>query len=447
MKLKRFLLRYFPPGIILEYHARNGDLETKTIDLLDLAPNTEVDPLVKQIVRDEPLIPESIKDTLQKMIFKLIEKGTDSASQRFTLYKVLRGHQLPLTSCLFNKSGSKVITGSFDRSCRAWDTLTGEELLVLNGHNDLIYAIAFNNPFGDKIATASFDRIARLWDANTGDCIHALKGHQKEITCLSFNHLSTILATGSADFSVKLWDVEVGLEIRSLVEHTGEITSLCFSSESERLLTGSFDTTAKLWDVARGRCLYTLSGHGSEIKTKQFQDGQRGYISVARFDVRDQFCLTASLDGTCKLWRSKTGRLVETLRQHHQHPVLDACFNRTGHKLASCSSDCTAVVYNLQRPMDLEGKVTITVCCRLVGHEKEVSKVQFSPNGQKVLTASADKTCRIWSMTGTCLQVLEGHGDEILNCSFNYDGDCIITGSKDNTCRIWKDVTLALEEQ
>jgi len=36
MKLKRFLLRYYPPGIILEYLRSNGSYETKSIDLLNL---------------------------------------------------------------------------------------------------------------------------------------------------------------------------------------------------------------------------------------------------------------------------------------------------------------------------------------------------------------------------------------------------------------------------
>jgi len=36
MKLKKFLLRYYPPGIILEYEKTNGDPETKSIDLLNL---------------------------------------------------------------------------------------------------------------------------------------------------------------------------------------------------------------------------------------------------------------------------------------------------------------------------------------------------------------------------------------------------------------------------
>lgn len=37
MKLKRFLLRYYPPGILLEYVKTNGDRETKSIDLLNLS--------------------------------------------------------------------------------------------------------------------------------------------------------------------------------------------------------------------------------------------------------------------------------------------------------------------------------------------------------------------------------------------------------------------------
>ena len=38
MKLKKFLLRYYPPGILLEYVRNNGEVETKSIDLLNLSP-------------------------------------------------------------------------------------------------------------------------------------------------------------------------------------------------------------------------------------------------------------------------------------------------------------------------------------------------------------------------------------------------------------------------
>ena len=37
MRLKRFLLRYFPPGVILEYERRDGSRNSKVIDLLQLS--------------------------------------------------------------------------------------------------------------------------------------------------------------------------------------------------------------------------------------------------------------------------------------------------------------------------------------------------------------------------------------------------------------------------
>ena len=56
-------------------------------------------------------------------------------------------------------------------------------------------------------------------------------------------------------------------------------------------------------------------------------------------------------------------------------------------------------------------------------------QITFNPQGTSVLTASADKTARLWDPeTGSCKQVLEGHSDEIFSCAFNYEGNTIITG-------------------
>ena len=69
---------------------------------------------------------------------------------------------MPLTNCVFNKSGDRFITGSYDRLCKIWDSQTGNELLTLSGHENVVYALAFNNPFGDKILTGSFDKTAKV---------------------------------------------------------------------------------------------------------------------------------------------------------------------------------------------------------------------------------------------------------------------------------------------
>lgn len=78
---------------------------------------------------------------------------------------------MPLTNCAFNKSGDKFITGSYDNTCIVWDTATGEELITLNGHRNVIFALSFNKPFSDLIATGSFDKTCRIWDSGSGECL------------------------------------------------------------------------------------------------------------------------------------------------------------------------------------------------------------------------------------------------------------------------------------
>lgn len=90
------------------------------------------------------------------LLTELIEKLGSNETSDFFLFKILRAHILPLTNCAFNKSGDKFITGSYDRTCKVWNTISGDELLTLEGHRNVVYAIAFNNPYGDKIITGSF---------------------------------------------------------------------------------------------------------------------------------------------------------------------------------------------------------------------------------------------------------------------------------------------------
>lgn len=107
---------------------------------------------------------------LLQLVQKLQAKLTEDASQpEFKLMKVVsNAHVLPLTNCAFNKSGDRFITGSYDQTCKVWDTFSGDQLLSLEGHDSVVYALAFNNPFGDSILTGSFDRTAKLWNASTG---------------------------------------------------------------------------------------------------------------------------------------------------------------------------------------------------------------------------------------------------------------------------------------
>jgi dynein assembly factor with WDR repeat domains 1 len=119
---------------------------------------------------------------------------------------------------------------------------------TLEGHKNVVYAIAFNNPYGDKIITGSFDKTCKVWATESGEALHTLRGHQKEIVCLAFSPQGDLIATGSMDHTAKLWDVETGVELCTLAGHSAEIVSLHFNTEGDRVITGTIPIiTVAVW--------------------------------------------------------------------------------------------------------------------------------------------------------------------------------------------------------
>jgi WD40 repeat protein/TPR repeat protein len=74
----------------------------------------------------------------------------------------------------------------------------------------------------------------------------------------------------------------------------------------------------------------------------------------------------------------------------------------------------------------------------LTGHTAYVHDVAYSPDGLRIVTASNDRTARIWdARTGVQLLVLTGHAKEVRSAVYSPDGTEILTGSLDGTARTW----------
>jgi WD40 repeat protein len=74
----------------------------------------------------------------------------------------------------------------------------------------------------------------------------------------------------------------------------------------------------------------------------------------------------------------------------------------------------------------------------LRGHTGSVYSASFSPDGKWVVTASMDKTARVWeAATGKLVAELRGHTDEVYNAAFSPDGKFVVTASRDGTARVW----------
>ncbi len=117
----------------------------------------------------------------------------------------------------------------------------------------------------------------------------------------------------------------------------------------------------------------------------------------------------------------------------HCDVVLSAVYSPDGTRIVTASFDKTARIW------DARTGVQLTV---LAGHGEIVVSAGYSPDGLRIVTASADKTARIWdAQTGAQLAVLSGHGDRVNSAAYSPDGTRIVTASADKTARIWDTLT------
>ena len=73
---------------------------------------------------------------------------------------------------------------------------------------------------------------------------------------------------------------------------------------------------------------------------------------------------------------------------------------------------------------------------RLQRHTDIVWSANFSPDGSKIVTASDDKTSRVWDVNGNLIKELRGQ-DIFFNANFSPDGRKVVTASRDNTAQVW----------
>lgn len=252
-------------------------------------------------------------------------------------------------------SGARLTAALDDASIQIWNLKTGNNALFDFPPGETTGAVAWS-PDGSKLVAINGNSPA-VCSAITGDILYVYYGNTSAILTLAWSPDGTWIATGCTDGNVQVWDATTGLTQVTYSGHRAEVNAVSWSPDSRYIASASSDGTVQIWEATTGKRLFTWKGHAGSVNTVAWQPGTS---LLARNEFR---IASGGADATVQVWavsaKGKGG-------QHGQATTVPT----------------------------IQGDVLL-----YRGHSAQVTAVSWSPDGQRIASASADGTVQLWQAT------------------------------------------------
>jgi WD40 repeat protein len=404
----------------------------------------------------------------------------------------------------FSPDGRHIVTASYDKTARIWDAETGK--LLTTFHPDAPVRSAEFSPDGRYVVTVCWDYEfnTRIWDlTREKEAFPPLK-HTSYPTHASFSPQGHHIVTSGANGVICLWDLagnswiapsvpvfysrdgNVFATITHNAVHvsdatatnapsrdivlSGQVHDIIFDRDGKRLMTisiqraeaGTISKVAQLWDVSTGKSNGPPFSYGHSTVEASLSDGGQRLVTI---------------DGnTVQVWDAAKGKPLFSLK--HSFKVSEALFNPDTTRLVT-TSEKNAYLWDAITGKDIcvfehvskaghtefspNGRYLVTCCSegslakryaqlwdgrtgKKIGgafwHNDGVIWASFSPQSDRIVTASEDRSAMIWdTTTGRKLTRPLVHNDHVLQASFSPDGRWVATCCADDTVRLWDAAT------
>jgi WD40 repeat protein len=308
-----------------------------------------------------------------------------------------RDHTDTITSLAATTDG-RVISGSNDKTIKVWDLGVEEvrHLFTLNGHrNRISFVAASPNNKNKYLFSGSSDKTLKIWNIESRNEVP----HPKPWSGIAYDALlistygilaileifiiinldypnifSTYLSFFLLFLLSYLYHLVVGLVDRANFDWDSKIV---VTPDSKKIISASRDGTIKVWDIETRRQLFTLKGHTD-------------WITSVAVTSNDKYLISGSKDKTLKVWDLETQSNSTTIEVYSS--VTAVAITPDGSKAISGSPGGVLKVWALKLGRADRAIATIN------GHRNAVEAIAVTADGKRFVSAASDCVLKVWNV-------------------------------------------------
>ncbi|EDU50693.1 F-box/WD repeat containing protein pof1 [Pyrenophora tritici-repentis] len=314
----------------------------------------------------------------------------------------------------------------------------------LSGHRNDVRALALSSD--DRMLASASSGGLKIWNIKTQNCLRTLEcGYA---LCCAFLPGDKIVVVGTKDGYIELYDIAASTLLDKISAHEGAVWTMQVHPDGKSLITGSADKSVKFWNFD----IVEEEIPGTKRTTPRLKLTESRILKVnddvlsIQVSPDSRLLAVATLDNTVKVFFVDSLKLFLNL-YGHKLPVLNMSISGDSKLIATCSADKNVRIWGLD----------FGDCHKaLFGHEDSIMQISFIPHpvdGEErhiFFSASKDRTIKSWDGDKfQQIQKFRGHHGEIWAMTVARTGDFLVTASHDKSLRIWtrSDEPIFLEEE
>ncbi|KAJ7143935.1 WD40-repeat-containing domain protein [Mycena epipterygia] len=203
----------------------------------------------------------------------------------------LTGHSNRVRCVAFAQDGTRLASGSDDKTIRVWNVSTGEKERTFSGHSAWVRSVIFS-PNGSRIASGSDDGTIRIWNVSTGENQLKLTAPSDWMRSVAFS-LDGLYVSGTSQDTTRMWNLQTG-DLKEEIRHD------MLGPSGLRMSTNIY------WNYRQGVLSLGQEGEQPILQSPSGETGNRLWIWP---DYRREISCSAT-NGTRVCFGYKSGRVV-----------------------------------------------------------------------------------------------------------------------------------------